>query len=424
MFKQIVNTLFTRILTGVLNLVIAIVISNYLGAEGKGVQGLIIATISLLIVFTGIVGPGGLTFLLPRLESFLLIIPSFIWSILSILVMWLVLWYFPLVPDGFIVDVLILSFILSAFNINNSILIARKRIGTSNLLTVVQVGLIIIVIFLYVVFDFISIKSYINALYVGYFISMSLSFWYVRNEYKAFSFKADSSTFFSAFRQLIKYGGFNQLDILAQFLSFRLAYYLLNYFIDPAQVGIYSNGVSIIESVWLLSRSISFVLHSQLVNSHDNKYSSQLTIKFMKFSFLLALIAVVILLFIPSSFYRFVFGEEFGQIRTVIVVLSPGVIMFSLSFVLSSYFSGTGKHYVNSISSIVGLISIVLCSLFLIPDFGIIGAGLAASISYLVTTIIKFSYFLMISKSKINDMIYKKSDFNSLKSLLSSSFNN
>ena len=59
MLKQIINTFFIRILTGVVNLVIAVIISNLLGAEGKGIQGLVITTISLIIVFTGIIGSGG-----------------------------------------------------------------------------------------------------------------------------------------------------------------------------------------------------------------------------------------------------------------------------------------------------------------------------------------------------------------------------
>jgi O-antigen/teichoic acid export membrane protein len=120
--------------------------------------------------------------------------------------------------------------------------------------------------------------------------------------------------------------------------------------------------------------------------------------------------------------YRFIFGDEFGGIRTVILVLSPGVLFFSLSFVLSSFFSGTGRHHINSISSIAGLIAIVLLSVILIPKYGIVGAGISASISYLITTIIKLRYFKLISGCKTFDLLYKKNDLKNLRSLLKNTF--
>ena len=49
MIGNILNTLGTRILNAIASLAIAILISNYLGAGGKGEQGLIIATISIII---------------------------------------------------------------------------------------------------------------------------------------------------------------------------------------------------------------------------------------------------------------------------------------------------------------------------------------------------------------------------------------
>jgi len=159
-----------------------------------------------------------------------------------------------------------------------------------------------------------------------------------------------------------------------------------------------------------------------LVNSRNIKLSVELTIKFIKLSLLLALFGIVVIVLIPSGFYRFVFGPEFGDIRKVVISLSPGILFFSISFILSAFYSGTGRHYINSISSIVGLIAIVVFSLLLIPIMGIVGAGISASISYILTTIIKLSYFKPISGINKNDLRYNKSDIKSIKLLLQSLF--
>ena len=50
--------------------------------------------------------------------------------------------------------------------------------------------------------------------------------------------------------------------------------------------------------------------------------------------------------------------------------------------------------YINSISSVTGLVIIVALSFFLIPGYGIIGAGIAASVSYFSTTVVKVCYFV------------------------------
>ena len=421
MFKQILNTFFTRVLSGIFNLIIAIVISNYLGAEGKGVQGIILTTISILVIFTGIVGPGGLTYLLPRMHFSLLIIPSYIWAFVTVGAMWVVLIFSGIVLNEYIIHIVFLSMILSVSGINNSILHAKKLIQQVNLISITQIVITLsVIIYLVVYKEVLSVKSYIIALYFGISISAFVSFIYTWKNYTGTSYILPFYKYFIGIKNHFKYGGYNQLDILAQLLSFRLAYYFLNYFTTTAQVGIYSNAVSLIEAIWILSRSISYVQHSRIVNSRDKNYTSNLTLKFIKLSGSIALVAVIFFILIPSGVYRYVFGNEFGDIRIAIITLSPGVLFFSISFIISSYFSGTGKHYINSISSVTGLVIIVALSFFLIPGYGIIGAGIAASVSYFSTTVVKVCYFVKLAEVRIKDLFPARNDLKDLLQLIKS----
>lgn len=421
MFKQIINTLFTKILSGFLNLAIAIIISNYLGADGKGIQGLILTTISVSVILIGIIGQGGLTYLLPRIHFSLLIIPSYLWTLITVNLMWFGLTIINIVPNEYIIHIVLLSFLLTVSGINISILHAKKKIQQVNLINISQIIITLsVIIYLIIYKEILSVKSYVIGLYFGYIISIIISFVYTWRDYINTSYDFPIYKYLIGIKKHIKYGGYNQLDILAQVLSFRLAYYFLNYFTDVSDVGIYSNAVSIIESVWLLSRSIAFVQHSRIVNSRDKNYTVDLTLKFIKLSGILAFVAIAIFIFIPSEFYQIVFGDEFANIRIAILSLSPGILFFSVSFIISSYFSGIGKHYINSISSIVGLIAIILSSLYLIPKYGIIGAGISASFSYFATTLIKLIGFCRIGKVSINQMIPTKRDLSELKEILKS----
>ncbi|MEE4198263.1 MAG: polysaccharide biosynthesis C-terminal domain-containing protein [Bacteroidales bacterium] len=416
MFKQIVNTFFTKILSGVFNLVIAIMISNYLGAEGKGVQGLIITTIAFVLIFAGIIGSGGLTYLLPRFHFSLLVIPAYFWALFMAFGLKLFLSLVSIVPEEYHLQVVGLSLILSITNINNAILHARKKIQQVNYVTILQILItLIVLVYLIVIQKRASINSYIIALYFGYALAAILSYLFTFNDYLGATYSFPFYKYFIGIKKHLKYGSYNQLDILAQVLSFRLAYYFLNHFVSVADVGIYSNAVSLIESVWILSRSIAYVQHSRIVNSRDQQYTVNLTLKFIKLAGVLALLAILVFVFIPSSFYQFIFGEEFINMQAIIQSLSPGILFFSISFIISSYFSGTGKHYINSISSIAGVLVIVGLSVVLIPRYGVIGAGLAASLSYFSTTMVKFISFCRIGKLKISHFWLTRNDFREIK---------
>ncbi|MFP4023315.1 MAG: polysaccharide biosynthesis C-terminal domain-containing protein [Thiohalospira sp.] len=418
MIRQIVNTFFIKILSGVFNLIIAIIISNYLGAEGKGVQGLIITTIAFIIIFAGVIGAGGLTYLLPRFHFSLLVVPAYLWSVIMAIGLDMFLTFSEAIPLEYHFHVVILSLILSFTSINNAVLHANKKIHQVNYVTITQIITTLIVIVYLIIFQKkSSIDSYITALYFGYSFSAILSYIFTFNDYSGTKYSFPFYKYLIGIKKHLKFGSFNQLDILAQVLSFRLAYYFLNHFVSVADVGIYSNAVSLVESVWILSRSIAYVQHSRIVNSRNKKYTIDLTIKFIKLASILALCAILFLIFIPSEVYQFIFGDEFINMQAIIQSLSPGIFFFSISFIISSYFSGIGKHHINSISSVVGVIVIIFLSLFLIPRYGVIGAGIAASLSYLSTTMVKLISFCIIGEISLRKFLITKTDLKEIKSI-------
>jgi len=419
MFRQIVNTFFTRVLSGIFNLVIAIIISNYLGAEGKGIQGLIITTIAFIIIFAGIIGPGGLTYLLPRFHFSLLVIPAYCWSVVMALGLKVFLSFFEGIPSTYHFDIVVLSLILSFTGINNAILHANKKIHQVNYVTITQIlTTLMVIVYLMIYKKKLSIDSYLTALYFGYSLSAILSYIFTYTDYTGAKYLFPFYKYFIGIKKHLKFGSFNQLDILAQVLSFRLAYYFLNHFVSIADVGIYSNAVSLVESVWILSRSIAYVQHSRIVNSRNKKYTIDLTIKFIKLTGILALFAIFVLVLIPSEVYQFIFGKEFIHMQAIVQSLSPGIFFFSIFFIISAYFSGIGKHYINSISSIVGVIVIILLSILLIPEYGVIGAGVAASLSYFSATIVKLISFCSIGEISLKRFFLTKNDFTEIKSML------
>jgi O-antigen/teichoic acid export membrane protein len=113
---------------------------------------------------------------------------------------------------------------------------------------------------------------------------------------------------------------------------------------------------------------------------------------------------------VPGKVFALVFGPEFHNVNIVVLALAVGILALSVSIILSSFFSGMGKHYVNAIGSGIGLVFTLGAGLLLIPRYGYVGAGLTASIAYLAATVQQVYMFFRVAKPTVSDFFIRKED--------------
>jgi O-antigen/teichoic acid export membrane protein len=204
---------------------------------------------------------------------------------------------------------------------------------------------------------------------------------------------------------MLHFGSYLQIANIVQLFNYRLSYYFIENFIGRSAVGIYSAGAQLSEGLWLTGKSMSIVQYSKLSNTEDREYSKNITLAFGKISFLITLFLLIILILIPQNVFSFLFGKDFHELPIVIISLASGILFFSLSFSLSSYFSGIGKPYHNSISSAIGLLFTVVLGLILIPRYKLAGAGITASAAYLSILLYQLYFFLKTSGAKAKELL-------------------
>jgi O-antigen/teichoic acid export membrane protein len=147
-------------------------------------------------------------------------------------------------------------------------------------------------------------------------------------------------------------------------------------------LGVYSSGTSLIESVWTVSAALSPLVLSKVANSVDAEAEAKMTWRLAKLSFVLSLLAMIVILFIPGSLFSQVLGKDFSQVKHIMILLSPGVLALSFSSVLSHYYGGLGQQRVLLSANIAGLIITLVFSYFLISVWGLAGACVTASLAY------------------------------------------
>ncbi|HPX33602.1 MAG TPA: polysaccharide biosynthesis C-terminal domain-containing protein [Bacteroidales bacterium] len=410
MLNKILNTFGTRLLSAMLNLLITILISQFLGPEGKGEQGIIIATIAYILVFVNLMGGSAIVYLVPRFPVSVIILPAYLWTVLTSILFYGFLQLSTLVSEGMIIHVCILSAISAFTTINSSVLIGKEKIAISNLVNFIQpliITLLLIVFFFYLGKN--TIESYIISLYISFSAGFIVSLIYLKRFTDKFEL-ADISSYKTIISNLFRYGLLNQLAHIFQLLSFRMSYYWLEQTYSSAEVGIYSNGTSLVESIWLISRSICLVQYARIANSADLEYSQKLTLQLNWASLIISFIGLLFMVMLPSRFFIFLYGEGFGEVSSVIRALAPGVLFFNTALIIGHYFSGIGKYYVNTISSFAGLLFAVLFFRLLIPVYGITGAGWATTISHLITSLTVVWFFSRESKIKLKNSFPSMTD--------------
>jgi len=408
--RHIINTFGTRVGSAVMNLVIAIVISRILGPAGKGEQGLILATITYIIVFLNLMGGSAIVYLVPRHSYSLILIPSYIWSILFSGVFYFVLMFTKLVDLQFVVHICILAALQAMTSVNSTILVGKEKINASNLIAFLQPLVIIISLVVFFVFlENMTIHAYISSLYISFGVAFLTSIIYLSKFVEKFKFHKPTG-YVLVIKELLRFGVLNQLAHVFQLLSFRMSFYWLEDLYSTSEVGIYSNGTSLAESIWLVGRSINLVQYARIANTDDKKYSQQLTVLLTKATIFISVLLLVVMVLLPPEFFVFIFGKGFNEVSDVIRSLAPGILFFNVALIVEHYFSGTGKYYINTIASLIGFIGAIAFFSIFIPMYGIIGAGIATSISYFITAVVVMIYFVQESNMKWWSLLPRKTD--------------
>ena len=123
MLRKIGSTFGIKVLIAVLNLVIVIVLSHYIGASGKGEASLIVISIAMVMLFCNLLGGPTLIYLVPRYNIFLLFFLSNTWSVLTATGAFVVLYFFSSMSCSMNLHICTLSLISSFLATNLTILL-------------------------------------------------------------------------------------------------------------------------------------------------------------------------------------------------------------------------------------------------------------------------------------------------------------
>lgn len=418
MKRNIFFTFISKFCIAVFSFFTSVLIARFLGAEGKGIVSLLGVVMGLFNLTSGFVGGPSLVYIVPKHPEKNFLFPSFLWCIVCVAVLYIIILFTQPLPSKYISHATVLGFIGSLFVPLSMMLWAKQKLIHHNLLNLINATVLLTLVLLtFVLLQSASVINYIRVLYTttAFALLAALIFnWNILTK-RFFRFSSKNISL------LMGYGFSAQLSNLVQYLNFRLDFYFLKLLRNTYDVGVYSVGTTISEVTFMVTSSISFVLYPNVVNADSPEERVRLTRKCSRIALLINFFIVSILVLMPAQLWTFVFGKDFGDVRLIIWCLSPAILFGSVWDIVAHYFAGIGRYWTKTQGSLIGLLATIILDLLLIPKFGYIGAGIASSISYMVTSIFVVTIFLKETNTSLKSLlILQKDDYLTIKNLLKS----
>jgi len=433
MIKKIFGTFGTRLMNAICGVVTLWFGTNFLGATAWGIGGVVLLDVSLLLVGVELLAGSGLIYFTPRKSYKTLFKISYLWTAIIVAFYALIIKsvsFVPenitasigrffggegaeLIPHGYEAMVLILVFIYSLHNFNLTTLLGKERVGTNNILFIIQfmtqMCSMIIYIFIFNIRDERAfIYSLLTGYVVGYLCGLTQIWKYLRDD-------ASSDDFWGTVKEMFNFGSIIQLSTLVTLLNRRLSFFLIKGFWGDAHVGIYNSATQAAEAPKLIGQSIALVQFSKISNLNDNALAAKITMQLLKTAMSLTAICIFVLCVIPTSVYAWFFSAEFAAMKNIMIALAPGMVFMAANMVFSHYFSGLDMPKHNLFGSLVGL-AVTIPSLYLLtPPFGMVGAGISMSITNLAIILYQWIIFKKINNTSAKELLITRNDINALK---------
>ena len=417
MMRQTAGTIIARVFITAMNLLVMMLAGHRLGASGLGDISLIVLGITLIMVMGNLVSGAAVVYLAPRVRIGMILLPSYLWSVITMGAAYAFLFFIPLVPAPYVVPVVLLAGIQCAYSAQLNILLGHERIKAFNLISAVQ-AFILIITFLILTGPVAvadrggNIMAFVDASFTAFVATLFLSAMALFFKPRAAEARHEQV---SVMRTMMRQGGMIQMANGLQLLTYRLGYWLIEHFRGTALLGVFAVGNQLAESAWLAPRSLGTVLYSRVSNTTDADRQRELTILSFKVSVFFAMTVVTVLCLLPAVVISTLFGAEVVGLSPVLWILAPGIVAMAASQSFSHFFSGTARNVHNMAGSGIALMITAIVGLLAIPAMGITGAALAASLAYMANGTYQAVVFLRVTGAGVSALLPHAGDVHRLR---------
>lgn len=213
-------------------------------------------------------------------------------------------------------------------------------------------------------------------------------------------------------KSLLGYGMLYALAFLVTRLNHKIDILILKRMSDIAEVGFYSLGANVAETLWQVPIAVGVVLMTRSANQSDEQVATGEVCASLRISLLLVLSAAIVLYLAAPVLVTMLFGERYSDSIPIIRTILPGILFFVILKILNSQFVGSGKPQLTLIALLPSLLVNIILNILFIPSYGGTGAAMATNISYFSASLLLLLVYSRTFKTGFTKIFgYRKSDF-------------
>ncbi|MFM7722229.1 MAG: hypothetical protein ACKO7C_04405 [Bacteroidota bacterium] len=397
--KTDVFSIFNRVLALFSGLALVILNIHFVAVEGQGAIAIVNFGILIISTTSQFVGGGALIYLSKKYPTHQFHAPAIVWALISASLLFFIGQVFEIPEIHFIAT---LGFLQSLVVYYQMLHLAKARIIAYQWMLFTQSIFTPVGVFIFYSFLNASILSFCLGLTFSLtFTLLVVCFQYLKrkNQQEINSNKS----FTSLFKDLLKYGGYNQLANLSHLGNQRIYIYLLESLLHQGYLfsGIFAIFLYLAEAIWTIGKSLSSVLTSLVAQSNDKVVQLNIFNKYLKLSIVGTLLLIVIAYLFPKQFLEPYFKQSSADIQMNLLLMSPAILVHSITTPISHFFSGIGLLKYNFQCALAGFSSGAIAAFYFIQNFELQGAFMAISIGFTMQCSLHV-FYLMKWKSNLN----------------------
>ncbi|MEI2710633.1 MAG: polysaccharide biosynthesis C-terminal domain-containing protein [Chitinophagaceae bacterium] len=375
-------------------LLVNVILSRFLQADGAGWIYYITNFFSLILLVASLSMESGYTFFSSNntISKHKLAWFSIIWTVLvALLTLLLVGYYFfkikhlsadisnqyILYSITYICGILLINFFTVLFYAQNNFFLPNLIMGILNL------GLCV-----FIYFSATDINVY-NKIVDAYFIVMllqgillALAFIVKNKSYTSFSLPNKNEV-----QQLLKYSLVALAGNLVFFFVYRIDYWFVRYNTNSCSaedLGNYIQASKMGQLLLVIPQIMASAIFPQTASGAMRSNVNKSILVLFRIFLIVFIVAILLVAFLGNWLFPFVFGNSFNNVTIPLILLLPGIFGIAVLVLLSAYFSGKGKVSINVKGAALALIVVVIGDIIFIPKYGIYAAAFVSAIAYLV----------------------------------------
>jgi O-antigen/teichoic acid export membrane protein len=207
-------------------------------------------------------------------------------------------------------------------------------------------------------------------------------------------------------KSLFSYGLKSYTQTLTGHLIYQIDIYIIAYLLGARQVAFYAIAVGIATLLWYIPNTVGVVLFPTLSSVKDDNKIHEFSAQVCRHTMFITSLAALALGLAGKYIILFIYGAEYNNSVNSMLLILPGIIVMSLYKVLTRNFSSRNKQQVSIMAAGIALVVNIGLNLLWIPQFGIEGAALASTVSYILASALLVIRVRMESDLTIREMLF------------------